>query len=132
MKLKLTVVTPERTVLEQDADSVQIPGELGYLGILPGHAPLITTLKTGVLSYRDGAAEGALAISAGFAQVVNDAVRVLADSAEAPAEIDADAAERERVSAQEALKSAGRDTLPQIREQLEIAQARLQVVGRRA
>ena len=62
-KLKLIVVTPERQVVEAQADEVQLPGELGYLGILPGHATLVTLLKTGILSYRSGGTANALAIT---------------------------------------------------------------------
>ena len=68
-KLKLIVVTPERQVVDSDADEVQLPGELGYLGVLPGHTPLVTLLKTGILSYRDGGSAHAMAISSGFAEV---------------------------------------------------------------
>ncbi len=82
MKLKIQVVTPTRTVVDSEADQVELPGELGYLGILPGHAPLITVLKTGVLSYENAGVERALAITAGFAEISNDVVTVLADLAE--------------------------------------------------
>jgi F-type H+-transporting ATPase subunit epsilon len=126
-RLKLIVVTPERKVVEDDADEVQLPGELGYLGILPGHAPLITLLKTGVLSYRNAGAEKSLAISAGFAEISSDTVSVLADLAEGPQQIDAAAAERERVQAEEELKTASIDTMEAIRGRLELAFARLAV-----
>ena len=125
MKLKLQVVTPTRTVVDSEADSVELPGEMGYLGILPGHTPLITVLKTGVLAYRNGAVDRTLAIAAGFAEISNDAVTVLADSAEEPA------AERERAKAEEELKTAGRENLDEIRLRLELAQARLDVARRK-
>lgn len=130
MKLKLQVVTPTRTVVATEADSVELPGELGYLGILPGHTPLITVLKTGVLTYRNGGEEQALAISGGFAEIANDAVTVLADGADEPRDVDLAAAERERSLAEEELKTAGRETLDEIRSRLELAQARL-AIGRR-
>src|SRR5438128_12035407 len=98
MVLKLVVVTPERKVVEAEADEVQMPGALGYLGILPGHAPLITQLATGVLSYRGGGAEKRLAVSAGFAEVANDAVTVLADLAEEPSPVAADDVQAAQVS----------------------------------
>ncbi len=82
MALQLVVVTPESKVVETEADEIQLPGSEGYLGILPGHTPLITLLKTGVLSYRGAGRSGALAVSAGFAEIVDDRVSVLADSAE--------------------------------------------------
>jgi F-type H+-transporting ATPase subunit epsilon len=127
MKLKLQVVTPTRTVVTTEADSVELPGELGYLGILPGHTPLITVLKTGVLTYRAGADERSVAISAGFAEIANDAVTVLADQAEEPGEVDVAAAERERSKAEEELKTAGREALDEVRSRLELAEARLAI-----
>jgi F-type H+-transporting ATPase subunit epsilon len=130
-KLKLQVVTPTRTVVDSEADSVELPGELGYLGILPGHTPLITVLKTGVLAYKNGSVDRALAIAAGFAEISNDAVTVLADSAEEPAEVDVAAAERDRAKAEEELKTAGRENLDEVRLRLELAQARLDVARRK-
>jgi len=128
--LHLTVVTPERKVVETDAEEVQLPGSAGYLGILPGHTPLITLLKTGVLSYRGSGRSGAFAVSAGFAEISNDRVSVLADSAEAPSEIDAGAAQNERARAEEEMKAAGVDTLEAIRARFELAEARLAVTRR--
>jgi F-type H+-transporting ATPase subunit epsilon len=109
---------------------VQLPGELGYLGILPGHTTLITLLKTGVLSYKDAGTEKFFALSSGFAEIANDRVTVLADLAEDAREIDANAAEQDRARAEEALKTANRETMEQIRGELELAQARLAVAGR--
>jgi len=129
-KLTLVVVTPERTVVETEADEVQLPGELGYLGILPGHTTLITLLKTGVLSYKDAGTEKFFALSSGFAEIANDRVTVLADLAEDAREIDANAADQDRARAEEALKTANRETMEQIRGELELAQARLAVAGR--
>jgi F-type H+-transporting ATPase subunit epsilon len=128
--LKLVVVTPERRVVEAETESVEVPGELGYLGILPGHAPLISLLKTGVLKYRDSRGDKALAISGGFMEVSNDIVSVLADLAEEPSGIDAGRAEKDRAQAEEELKTASRETLEEIRTRLALAQARLAVAGR--
>jgi F-type H+-transporting ATPase subunit epsilon len=128
-KLKLIVVTPESTVADAEADEVQLPGELGYLGILPGHAPLITLLKAGVLSYKNGGTQTSFALSSGFAEISADTVTVLADLAEARAQIDSGQAERDRARAEEALKTANRETMPEIRGELELAQARLAVAG---
>ncbi len=126
-KLKLLVVTPEKKVVEAEVGEVELPGELGYLGILPGHTPLITLLKTGVLTYRNGGAAKSFAISSGFAEISNDRVSVLADLAEEPAQIDAAAADRERAKAEEELKTASAETLDGIRGRLQLAQARLAV-----
>jgi F-type H+-transporting ATPase subunit epsilon len=130
MALQLLVVTPEKKVVETDADAVELPGSEGYLGILPGHAPLITLLKTGVLSVRRGGATDAYAVSSGFAEISEDHVSVLADSAESPGEIDAAAAERERAQAESEMKTAGADTLNGIRARFELAEARLRVARR--
>src|SRR5512134_3502171 len=125
MPLQLLVVTPERKAVETEADEVQLPGSEGYLGILPGHTPLITLLKPGVLSFRRSGRSEAFAVSSGFAEIASDRVSVLVDSAEAGPEIDAASAERERAQAEEELKTAGIDTLDPIRARLDLANARL-------
>ena len=130
MALQVLLVTPERRVLEAEADEVELPGAQGYLGILPGHAPLLTLLGTGVLTCRRGGSSSAFAVSSGLAEVSGDRVSVLADAAEAPADIDAAAAERERAKAEEEMKTAGADTLDAIRARLELAEARIQVARR--
>ncbi len=127
MALKLVVVTPEKKVVDIEADEVELPGHLGYLGILPGHAPLISLLTTGVLTYRGAGGEKSLAVSSGFVEVADDAVTVLADLAEEPGAIDAAAAESERARAEEDLKTASRETLEEIRTRLELAQTRIAV-----
>ena len=125
--LKLQVVTPERKVVEEDADGVELPGSEGYLGILPGHTPLLTLLKAGVLSFRRGGASRSLAISAGIAEIAEDKVSVLADSAETAADIDASAAEGERAAAEKDLATASVETLPEITARFDLARARLAV-----
>ena len=88
--LQLIVVTPERQLFREKAAEVQLPGENGYLGVLPGHAPLITELGIGELSYHDasGRESSHLAIISGFAEVLPDRVTVLAETAEFAEEID--------------------------------------------
>jgi F-type H+-transporting ATPase subunit epsilon len=125
--LLLQVVTPERRVVEAEADSVELPGSEGYLGILPGHTALVTLLKTGVLSYRRAGSRQAYAVSAGLAEIADDRVSVLADSAQAAGELDAAAAERERAEAEKQMGSASNETLPEIRARFELAEARLTV-----
>jgi F-type H+-transporting ATPase subunit epsilon len=132
MALQLLVVTPERKVVEAEADAVELPGAEGYLGILPGHTPLITLLKTGVLSFKQGGRSQAFAVSAGFAEIANDKVNVLADSAEGSGEIDVPAAEKARSAAEEEMKTAGFDTLPEIRARFELADARIHAARRPA
>ena len=105
--IELVVVTPKRQLLRQSTVEVQLPGAEGYLGILPGHAPLITELGIGELSYHDtGRKESAhLAIISGFAEVLPDRVTVLAETAEFAAEIDLARAEAALARAQKRLTS---------------------------
>jgi F-type H+-transporting ATPase subunit epsilon len=128
--LHLQIVTPERKVVETEAELVELPGSEGYLGVLPGHTPLVTLLKTGVLSYRRSGREQMLAVSPGLAEISNDRVSVLADSAEMAEEIDAAAAERERAGAEKEMATASAETLPGIQARFELAQARLAVARR--
>jgi F-type H+-transporting ATPase subunit epsilon len=78
---ELEIVTPERQVVKQNAESAQIPGKDGYLGILPDHAALLSELGEGELSYTSGGKTEKLQVSGGFVEVRNNHVRVLADSA---------------------------------------------------
>jgi len=87
-QLSLEVVTPNRTVLIEDVDSVTLPGIEGELGILPEHIPLLTTLDTGILSYTSSGNKQFLAVHWGYAQVEGNSVRVLAELAETVEEID--------------------------------------------
>ena len=132
MALQLLVVTPERKAVETEADEVELPGSEGYLGILPGHTPLITLLKPGVLSFKRGGRSQAFAVSTGFAEIASDKVSVLVDSAQAGSEIDAAAAERERAKAEEEMKTASVETLESIRARIELAEARLNASRRPA
>ena len=126
--LKLEIVTPERRVLDAEVESVTIPTASGEAGILPQHAPLISAVKPGVLSYSTKGANEKIVLSAGFVEVNADKVSVLVDTAETPGEIDADAARSSRESAEKALVSAG--TVPveeaeAAREQIDHANARV-------
>jgi len=87
-QLSLEVVTPHRTVLIEDVDSVTLPGIEGELGILPEHIPLLTTLDTGIMSYTSNGNKQVIAVHWGYAQVEGNSVRVLAELAETPEEID--------------------------------------------
>jgi len=88
-QLSLEVVTPHRTVLVEDVDSVTLPGIEGELGILPEHIPLLTTLDTGIMSYKNSSGKTlAIAVHWGYAQVEGNSVRVLAELAETADEID--------------------------------------------
>jgi len=106
-QIQLEVVTPARHVLSALVDSVEIPGKDGYLGILPGHAPLITELGIGVLSYVESGQTRYLTVIEGFAEVLADRVIVLAEGSERSEEIDRARAEEAAKRAQERLtKSA--------------------------
>jgi len=102
--IQLQVVTPERVVLEEDADIVIARGAEGDLGILHGHEPLVTPLDAGELMYRADGQEHHLAVAGGFLEVRPDRVVVLADLAERSEEIDRAAAEEARVRAEAALQ----------------------------
>jgi F-type H+-transporting ATPase subunit epsilon len=86
--IELQVVTPERHVLQETVKSVEIPGKEGYLGVLPGHAPLITELGIGILSYRSNSDTRYLTVVDGYAEVLPDRVIVLAEISERAEEID--------------------------------------------
>jgi len=131
VSLHLQLVTPERKVLEVACDEVELPGEIGHFGVLPGHTALIALLKIGEASYRIGKNASFVALGAGFAEVSNDSVTVLCDFAQLPAEIDLPAEQREQAQAQEEMKTVGVDTFDAVNERLEAATARVQVVSRR-
>jgi F-type H+-transporting ATPase subunit epsilon len=105
-KLTVELVTAERQVLAQEADIVIAPGGEGEIGILPHHAPLVTTLTPGVMVLRNNGEEQVLAIGGGFLQVFKDRVLILADAAERSDEVDEQRAEESRRRAESALKDA--------------------------
>ena len=126
--LKLTIVTPERSLVSEDVDELQIPGARGYLGVLPGHAPLFTELKVGELSYRKGSTWTALAVAWGFAEVLPDQVRVLAETAERASEIDLERATHAKERAEDRLKKGSSEIdYERARIALERAIIRIQV-----
>jgi len=102
---QLEIVTPEKKVVETAAEEVQIPGKNGYLGILPGHAPLITELAVGEIKYRENSTEQRLAVAWGFAEVLPEKVTILAESAERPSEIDVARARKAKERAEQRLTS---------------------------
>jgi len=128
---QLEIVTPEKLVVDDRAEEMQIPGKNGYLGVLPGHAPLITELAVGEISYRLGTTTQRLAVAWGFAEVLPEKVTILAQTAERADEIDAPRAERARERAQAHLNSGDPETdFPRAQTALERAQARLDVAGK--
>lgn len=105
--ITLEVVTPERQVVREQVVEIQLPGSNGYLGILPGHAPLITELGLGALSYHKGKEVFYLSVVHGFAEVLPDCVIVLAERAETAEEIDVERARAARERAEGRLAKPG-------------------------
>ena len=133
MPLRLEIVTPEKLAFEDDVDSVVLPGSQGELGVLPHHAPLVSTLGVGELRIRKGANEEAFAIAGGFLQVLPDKVVVMAETADMASDIDVEKAEAARREAEKALESGyveGAD-LSAARASLQQALLRLRVAERR-
>jgi len=128
---QLEIVTPDKLVVDDRAEEMQIPGKNGYLGVLPGHAPLITELAVGEIRYRRGTTTQRLAVAWGFAEVLPEKVTILAQTAERAEDIDRTRAERARERAQARLKSgdAGTD-FARAQTALERAEARLEVAGK--
>ena len=100
-KLTLEIVTPERSLVSEQVDEIQLPGSEGYFGVLPGHTPLLATLQVGELWYRIGQEKHYLAVAFGFAEVLPDRVTVLAQIAERPEDIDVPRAEAARKRAED-------------------------------
>jgi F-type H+-transporting ATPase subunit epsilon len=128
--IQLSIGTPERALVSDQVDEVQIPGSEGYLGVLPGHAPLFTELKVGELSYRKGGTWTSLAVAWGFAEVLPDQVRVLAETAERAHEIDLERAMRSRERAEQRLSQGGDVDYDRARIALQRALIRIQVAKR--
>lgn len=101
--IELQIVTPERLVVREQVDEVQIPGSEGYFGVLPGHTPLLASVAIGELWYRKGQDRTFLAISGGFAEVLPDRVTLLATLAERAEEIDVERAAQARQRAEQRL-----------------------------
>ena len=119
---QLEIVTPEKMVVKDVAEELQLPGKNGYLGILPGHAPLITELTAGQLTYRGAGETHYLAVAWGFAEVLPEKVTVLAETAERAENIDASRAEHARDRAEKRL-SSGDPTVDVHRAQQALAKA---------
>jgi len=131
-KLDVEIVTGERVILtDTDVDMVVAPGGDGALGILPGHAPLISTLAAGELRVKKGGQEQSIVVFGGFIEVTPDKVIVLADSAEHSGEVDLERAEAARKRAEEALRNRG-DTVDIEQALASLRRANLRLnVGRR-
>lgn len=132
-KLRLELVTPYKQVLSEEVDEVTAPGAIGEFGLLPGHTPLLTTLKIGELSYRQGGALLHVAVNWGYVEVEDDKVTVLVETAEPADEIDLARAKAALGRAEEALKALSpedKDFLI-MQSALERAMIRIQVAGKK-
>ena len=133
MPLLLEIVTPERQVFSEEVDSVVCPGIEGELGVLPHHAPLLTTLGVGELRIRRGSEEEFFAIAGGFLQVRPDKVVVMAETADMASEIDLETAQEARREAEKALAEGFEEPadLARARASLQRALLRIRVAERR-
>jgi F-type H+-transporting ATPase subunit epsilon len=129
--IQLEIVTPERLVVQEEVEYIELPGKSGYLGVLPGHAPLITEIATGEISYRAGNQIKWLAVAAGFAEVLPDKITILAETAEKKEEIDLSRAHAAMQRAQEALRNAGPAGSAEAEAALIRASVRIDVAGKR-
>jgi len=125
---QLEIVTPERELVKAQVEEVQIPGKRGYLGILPGHAPLITELAVGEIVYRTGTTLHRLSCAWGFAEVLPERVTILAQAAELAETIDVPRAERALSYGEELLRNADSpDEVERALSHLKRAETRLEV-----
>ena len=116
-QIELQIVTPERLVVQEQVDEVQIPGSEGYFGVLPGHTPLLAALAVGELWYRKGQEKTYVSIAGGFAEVLPDRVTLLATLAERAEDID--------VPRAEAAKQRAESRLTQPKTDIDYERARL-------
>jgi len=115
--LRLEFVTPERAIVHDEVDEVELPGEEGFLGILPGHAPLLAALKTGEMWYRKGTDKKFAFIAGGFAEIVPDRVSILAQVAERAEDID--------LARAEAAKRRAEDRITKPSSEIDVERARI-------
>jgi F-type H+-transporting ATPase subunit epsilon len=128
--IELQIVVPDRAIVKEQVDEVEIPGVDGYFGVLPGHTPLLAALSVGELWYRKGQEKTYLAIAYGFAEVLPDRVTILAQLAERAEEIDLERAERARARASGRLEGKSDVDYTRARIALMKSLTRLQVSSR--
>jgi F-type H+-transporting ATPase subunit epsilon len=128
--IELQIVTPDRMLVQEQVDEVEIPGVDGYFGVLPGHTPLLAALSVGELWFRKGQEKTYLAIAFGFAEVLPDRVTILAQLAERAEDIDAERAESARVRAAQRLDQKSDVDYGRARQALTKSMTRLQVSSR--
>jgi F-type H+-transporting ATPase subunit epsilon len=129
---QLEIVTPEKMIVKDVAEEVQIPGSDGFLGILPGHAPLITELSAGELSYTKGGTTYRFALAWGFAEVLPDRVTILAETAERADEIDVSRAQADKKHAEQGLADGkSEEDFVKAEGELKYAESRLEVAQKK-
>jgi F-type H+-transporting ATPase subunit epsilon len=129
---QLEIVTPEKVVVREAAEEIQIPGKNGYLGVLPGHAPLITELSVGEITYRSGGSTHYLAVAWGFAEVLPEKVTILAENAERSTEIDVNRAQQAKQRAEQELKDGkSEEDFTRAEFDLKRAETRLEVANKK-
>ena len=129
--IDLQIVTPDRLVVQEQVDELQIPGSEGYFGVLPGHTPMLASLAVGEMWYRKGTEKTYLVLAGGFAEVLPDRVTLLANVAETAEQIDVPRAESARKRAEERLGQPRADIdYERARLALQKAVARLDVASR--
>jgi F-type H+-transporting ATPase subunit epsilon len=128
--IDLQIVTPDRLIVQEQVDEVEIPGSEGYFGVLPGHTPLLASLAVGELWYRKGQEKFYLSLAFGFAEVLPDRVTILARLAERAEDIDVERAESARRRAQERLSQSTDFDYERARIALTKSLMRLQVSAR--
>jgi F-type H+-transporting ATPase subunit epsilon len=129
--IQLEIVTPERLVVNEAAEYIEIPGLTGYFGVLPGHAPLITEIAVGQITYTSGGQSKRLAVAWGFAEVLPEKVTILAETAERADEIDTARAEAAKKKAEAELHKAGVEGNKDAQAALDRANARLDAAGKK-
>ena len=130
--IELQIVTPDKLVLKENVDEVEIPGSEGYFGVLPGHTPLLAALAVGELWYRNGQEKTYVSIAFGFAEVLPDRVTILARLAERADDIDVERAEAARARAEKRLSGAQQNAVDYERARTSLLKslARLNVSSR--
>jgi F-type H+-transporting ATPase subunit epsilon len=130
--LKLEIVTPEKKVLDEDVESVSIPTASGEIGILPSHAPLVSAIRPGIVTYVGKGTSGKIAVASGFVDVSNDKVSLLVDNAATAADIDPELLRTEKDAADRAVNSAmmSVEEAEAAREAADLLAAKIAVAGK--
>lgn len=133
-KIQMRLVTPSRLLVDEEVDEVTGPGALGEFGVLPNHISFLTLLEIGEMSYKQGAERHHLALSGGYAEVLDNVMTVLADAAEYADEIDVERAQRAKERAEEKLKDLSHEGKEFVGAEAALRRAlvRLQVAAREA